>query len=64
MGNIGADERRFRRTLLNGRLNANFDWYSKKTKDLLIDVPVSSINGFSSMVANAGTVKNTGIELA
>lgn len=57
--NVGLDAR-----FLNGRLNANFDWYSKKTKDLLIDVPVSSINGFSSMVANAGTVKNTGIELA
>lgn len=56
---LGFDAR-----FLGGRLGVTFDWYDKRTKNLLIDVPVSAINGFASKVANAGTVKNTGIEFA
>ena len=42
----------------------NFDYYVKKTKDLLLDVPVSAINGFAYVMDNAGTIKNSGIEVA
>ena len=56
---LGFDAR-----FLNQRLGVNFDYYVKKTKDLLLDVPVSAINGFASVMANAGSVKNTGFELA
>ena len=57
--NIGIDAR-----FLRGRLSFTFDWYNKKTKDLLIQVPVSSINGFTTQAANAGSVENKGIELS
>jgi len=56
---LGFDAR-----FIGGKLSLNFDYYVKKTKDLLIDVPVSAINGFATKVANAGTIKNSGIEVA
>jgi len=56
---LGFDAR-----FLNGKLGLNFDYYVKKTKDLLIDVPVSAINGFATKVMNAGTIKNSGFEVA
>ena len=57
--NIGVDTR-----FLGGKLSFTFDWYSKKTKDLLINVPVSSINGFTTKAANAGSIENKGIEIS
>ena len=56
---LGLDAR-----FLNQRLNINFDWYYKKTKDLLVKVPVASTTGFDDQLRNAGTVRNTGFELA
>ena len=56
---LGFDAR-----FLGGKLALNFDYYVKKTKDLLLDVPVSAINGFAYKMANAGTIKNSGIEVA
>ena len=57
--NVGFDAR-----FLSGRLSFTFDWYNKKTKDLLIAVPVSSINGFTTKTSNAGTVENRGVEFS
>lgn len=57
--NIGLDARFF-----NSRLSFIADWYQKTTKDLLLQVPVSPTTGFSTQLKNAGTVRNTGIELA
>ncbi len=57
--NIGVDAR-----FIGGKLGLTFDWYSKKTKDLLVEVPIDATSGFSTMWKNAGTVKNTGIEVA
>lgn len=57
--NIGLDAR-----FLRGRLGFTFDWYNKKTKDLLLYTPLSPENGFDGWYANAGTVENKGIELA
>ena len=57
--NIGIDARFF-----SGKLSFNADWYKKKTKDLLVAVPVSPTTGFSSQMKNAGTVENTGVEVA
>ena len=56
---IGLDAR-----FLNSRLGVTFDWYKKVTKDLLIKVPVAATTGFSTQWKNAGTVQNTGIEVA
>ena len=56
---LGFDAR-----FLNGRLGLTFDYYNKKTKDLLVSVPVSGQLGFTTQVQNAGTVENKGVELA
>ena len=56
---LGFDARFF-----GGKLSLVFDWYKKTTKDLLLQVPVSPTTGFSSQLKNAGTVRNTGIEVA
>ena len=56
---IGIDAR-----FLHGRLGLVFDWYDKKTKDLLVPVPVAPTTGFSTEWKNAGTVRNRGIEIA
>lgn len=56
---LGFDAR-----FLAGHLSLNFDWYKKTTKDLLLYVPVSPTTGFDSALKNAGTVQNTGVELA
>lgn len=57
--NIGIDAR-----FLNGRLGLTADWYNKKTKDLLVAVPIDATTGFSTQMKNAGTVENKGIEVA
>jgi len=57
--NIGIDAR-----FLNSKLSLTADWYNKTTKDLLVAVDVNAITGFTSQIQNAGTVKNTGIELS
>ena len=57
--NIGLDAR-----FLSGRLGFTLDWYNKKTKDLLVAVPVDPTTGFSTQMKNAGTVENKGIELS
>ncbi len=56
---LGFDAR-----FLHSRLGLTFDWYQKTTKDLLLNVPVSPTTGFSTQLKNAGTVKNTGVEVA
>ena len=57
--NVGFDAR-----FIGGKLGLIFDWYQKTTKDLILDVPVSPTTGFSTQKANAGTVRNRGIEVA
>lgn len=56
---LGFDAR-----FLNSRLGVTFDWYQKTTKDLLLNVPISPTTGFSTQLKNAGTVRNTGVEVA
>ncbi len=49
---------------LNSRLNVNFDWYKKTTKDWLITGPMIAVYGTNPAAINGGDVENTGIELA
>jgi TonB-dependent starch-binding outer membrane protein SusC len=56
--NIGFDA-----TVLK-RLNVNFDYYIKTTKDWLVKIPVLATTGAKEMYINGGDVKNTGVELA
>lgn len=56
---LGFDAR-----LLNQRLNVNFDFYIKTTKDWLVQPPVLATVGTGAPYINGGDVKNTGVELA
>ena len=51
-------------SLLNNRLSGAFDYYNRTTKDLLHYVNLSYTSGFGTQVANVGSIKNTGYELA
>ncbi|WP_426589059.1 SusC/RagA family TonB-linked outer membrane protein [Mucilaginibacter sp. R-33] len=48
----------------NGRINASIDYYSKKTTDLLIQIPIGQQWGFSNQWINGGSIQNRGIELS
>ena len=50
--------------LLNSRLGANVDFYTKTTKDWLVTAPILATAGANPPVINGGNVKNTGVELA
>jgi TonB-dependent starch-binding outer membrane protein SusC len=50
-------------TLLRNRLSGNLDYYNNTTNNLLFDVALPTVTGFSSYRANVGNVKNRGIEL-
>ncbi len=56
---VGFDSR-----FLDSRLEVNFDWYMKKTKDWLITAPRIAIQGTNPAYINGGDIQNTGIELA
>ena len=46
----------------NNRFQMALDYYSNTTKDVLMDVPVPSQSGYSSMTRNYGKVRNNGFE--
>jgi len=50
--------------LLRDRLTFSADFYYKRTKDLLVSVPVIPSTGYSSQTTNLGTIQNKGLELA
>lgn len=45
------------------RLNFTIEYYTRTTKNLLMDCPVSMTTGFSSYLMNIGQVENKGVEL-
>lgn len=57
--NVGFDL-----SILKQRLNFTFDYYNKKTSDLLLNIPVEETTGFSSQLRNVGNVENRGVEFA
>ena len=51
-------------SLLDKRIEVNFDYYDKRTKDLLNPISVSSsTGGFQNMTGNNGKIQNRGFEL-
>lgn len=56
---IGFDAR-----FLDSRLGVTFDWYDKKTIDLLIQAPGLDIWGTAPPMVNGGDVSNKGVEVA
>lgn len=58
MLNLGVDF-----AIFNGRINGTVEWYNKSTKDMIWSYPVSAaLYPVSSLTANVGKMKNTGIE--
>ena len=48
---------------LNNKLSLTAEYYTSKTKDLLLDVPVPQQSGFSRSLQNIGELENRGFEL-
>ena len=55
--NLGLDFALF------NRVNITLEYYTRTTKNLLMDRPISMTTGFNSYLMNIGEVKNSGIEL-
>lgn len=49
--------------LFNDRISATFDYFNKKTNDLLLNLPIPASNGFTSITKNIGSLTNNGVEL-
>jgi TonB-linked SusC/RagA family outer membrane protein len=50
-------------SLLKNRVSVTADYYNKRTHDLLLNVPVPSILGYTSQLQNIGDLQNVGYEL-
>ncbi|WP_420460748.1 SusC/RagA family TonB-linked outer membrane protein [Neolewinella sp.] len=48
--------------LLDSRIGATFDFYIKNTDDLILNRPIPTTSGFGTVVANVGSMRNTGVE--
>lgn len=48
---------------LNNKITGEFDYYVRKTQDLIYEIPVPGSSGFSTQTANIGSMENKGIEL-
>lgn len=57
--NIGLDA-----SFLNGKLGVTFDYYSKKTSGILLELPIPAAIGLNPPPQNAGIVENKGWELS
>ena len=50
--------------LFNGRLTGAVDYFIKNTDDLLLNLPIPGTTGFSTMLTNIGSMRNSGFELS
>ncbi len=48
--------------LLNHRLRGTFNYYTRNTTDILLNVPLSKTSGFDQQRQNVGELKNSGVE--
>ncbi|WP_312339019.1 SusC/RagA family TonB-linked outer membrane protein [Sphingobacterium sp.] len=48
---------------LKNRINLEFSYYNKQSEKQILEQPIASSSGYSLMVANAGRLKNSGIEV-
>ncbi len=56
--NIGLDF-----GILNSRIGGSIEFYIKNTNDLLLNKPIPTTTGFTSVTENIGRVRNTGVDL-
>ena len=55
---VGADLRFF-----GGRVGLDATYYDATSRDQIIPVPISNATGFSRFITNAGSIRNTGVEV-
>ena len=55
---VGTDLRFF-----GGRATLDATYYNATSRDQIIPVPISNATGFSRFITNAGSIRNTGVEL-
>ncbi len=46
-----------------GRARVDFSYYNRETKNQIFSVPVSATTGYVSKLANAGVIRNKGVEI-
>ena len=46
------------------RLTIDVNWYNRRTEDALLDVPIPTSTGYSSLKRNIGALQNQGVELS
>ena len=56
--NVGFDL-----SMLNNRFSIIFDYYNRKTSDLLLNRPLSETTGFENILQNVGAMENKGVEI-
>ena len=56
--NVGVDFAMF------NKLSGSFEWFNRKSKDLLFTMPMAPSTGFSGIDRNVGDVKNYGLEFS
>mgnify|MGYP000447155047 CR=1 FL=1 len=54
---------RYRYSVLNGRISGVLDFYTSRTTDLLMEMTIPSLNGYTNTYANVGKTSNIGIDL-
>jgi len=59
MTDIGIDI-----SFLNGALTLTADYFKKESKDFLLNLPVPTQTGFTTAAKNAGSIRNSGLEIA
>ena len=50
--------------LFNNRLNIELDYYYRLTTDMLLDAPVPSTSGYTTIRRNVGSMENQGLEFS
>ena len=55
--NLGLDF-----SIVNSRINGYVEYYNSKTEDLLFNINIPNITGFSSIRSNIGEISNRGLE--
>lgn len=56
--NVGVDI-----GVLQNRIQLSVDYYSRRSEDLLLEMPLSFTTGFSRVLRNVGAMKNYGVEM-
>ncbi|MEO5893730.1 MAG: TonB-dependent receptor [Ferruginibacter sp.] len=48
---------------LNGSITLTVDYYKKKSRDFLLNIPVPAQTGFTTAYRNVGSISNSGVEI-